>query len=199
MPEDQDDLTPAERSALGSLPRVEAPPPWLEDRVVHELKARGFIRSAATARRYAIIAGALAASLAFLALGLALGSRWNRAASPPSPSGHRFVLFLYESGDYEAPAPAEAAGRVEEYRSWARALRDRGALIAGEKLKEGGMVLAGAAPTASESAGPAEEEGVLAGYFVVSARDADQALAIARSCPHLKHRGRIEVREIDPV
>ncbi len=61
--------------------------------------------------------------------------------------------------------------------------------LAEEALKEG-RVLGG---------GPASPAGALGGYFVVSARDYDAALAIAiaRSCPHLKHGGTIEVRAIE--
>jgi hypothetical protein len=46
---------------------------------------------------------------------------------------------------------------------------------------------------------PRSERGVLAGYFIVTARDAGEAIEIARSCPHLKHGGAIAVRPIDPT
>ncbi len=199
-PEDRQEWTPEERRALDALPREEAPPAWLEDRVVSDLRGRGLIAAASTRRSRSLLAGALAACLATFAAGLALGTRWDRREAIPPPSIPRFVLFLYENADYEAPAPGEKARRVEEYRSWARALRDRGALVDGEKLKDAGRLIAGTGEWTSVKDGVAPaEEGVLAGYFIVSARDAAAALAIARDCPHLKHRGRIAVREIDPV
>ncbi|MCI0556474.1 MAG: hypothetical protein L0287_36490 [Anaerolineae bacterium] len=33
----------------------------------------------------------------------------------------------------------------------------------------------------------------------MDARDSEEAIRIAESCPHLKYGGRIEVRRIDPV
>ncbi len=38
---------------------------------------------------------------------------------------------------------------------------------------------------------------LLGGWFIVGARDEEQAIEIARSCPHLAHGGTISVREID--
>jgi hypothetical protein len=206
MADDQDDLTPEERRALGSLSGEEPPPAALEERVVRALRARGQIRSASLPRTRVLIAGSLAASIAFFAAGLAVGLRWDRAAAPApgeaAAAGGRpeFVLFLYEDGDYGAPPPDAVAGRVEEYRRWARALRDKGSLIEGQKLKDAGEILSGAGEAASVREGrPQAPEGILAGYFIVAARDAEEALAIARGCPHLKHRGRIAVREIEPT
>ena len=70
------------------------------------------------------------------------------------------------------------AGRVDEYRGWARDLRAENVVIDGVKLKS--------APSP------------LSGYFMIRARDLDEAKRIAASCPHVRHGGTIEVREIDP-
>jgi hypothetical protein len=76
---------------------------------------------------------------------------------------------------------------VSEYRNWAIGLRKAGAEIRGEKLS----------PERHERLGPAAPGGApLGGYFVVSAKDWASAMEVARSCPHLKHGGTIEVREI---
>jgi hypothetical protein len=39
----------------------------------------------------------------------------------------------------------------------------------------------------------------VAGYFVFEAKNLEDAVAIARSCPHVKHGGRITVRAVAPV
>ena len=40
-------------------------------------------------------------------------------------------------------------------------------------------------------------EGGVAGYFLLPSSDYDQALSIARTCPHLKHGGAVELRQIE--
>ena len=84
------------------------------------------------------------------------------------------VLFL-SSGPAYRPGP----GRVDEYRTWARGLRAQDVIIDGVKLKS--------APSP------------LSGYFMIRARDLEEAKRIAASCPHVRHGGTIEVREIDGV
>ena len=36
------------------------------------------------------------------------------------------------------------------------------------------------------------------GYFVIRARDLDEAIAIAKDCPQLRHGGCVVLRPIDP-
>ena len=80
--------------------------------------------------------------------------------------------------------------RVEEYRNWARGVRASGREIAGEKLEPEARFVE---PGPSEGAGAGWP---LGGYFVITARDLDAAVGVARSCPHLRHGGRVEVRAI---
>lgn len=77
---DPNDLSPAERRAFEALPRTAEPPRDLEDRAVALLQARGLLAVplrpvAAPPRRWqpAWVAGALAASLALFASGIAVG------------------------------------------------------------------------------------------------------------------------------
>jgi hypothetical protein len=101
----------------------------------------------------------------------------------------RYALLLYDAPDEPALTDSEMAARVDEYRTWAVGLRQQGSDITGEKLAETHLDLGVAAAV------PGPEP--LGGYFVFSARDPDAALAIAKSCPHLKHGGRAELRPIE--
>jgi hypothetical protein len=177
----------------GLLPAELEPPPGAGDRIADALAARGLIRRASPSRfgrvRWAL-ASAAAAAAAF-AVGLLIGA--GASARAPGPSAPRFVLFL-------SPLPSEDAagepGRVAEYRRWAAGVRSQGRFIAGEKLEDGGSVVS----ASGETAAPApESSGAVAGYFVFEAKSLEDAVAIARSCPHVKHGGRITVRAVAPV
>jgi len=200
MSDERDDWTPREREAIRSLPSEEAPPDWLLERVVGEMKARGLVRAPRSPRWRLMAVSALAASIALFAAGLAVGSRLAPAPAPAPDTEPRFLLLLYEDAGYQKPPPGEESGRVEEYRGWARGLRKRGTLMGGEKLRPSGTIVQEEAGRAvAEEGEPETSAGALAGYFMIAAPDAEAALAIARDCPHLKHRGRIAIREIDPV
>ncbi len=184
--------TEEERAALDRLDREMTPPPDAEERIVAALARRGILR-----KRRRVLRGpwpwllAAAAAAAFFAAGLSVGGRQGRQgrhdgrrAAVTSP---RFVLFLFDEGE---PGGGD---RVAEYKAWARSLSS-GRFVAGEKLKPGGRWLTRTA--AAEDTSPSRD---LGGYFVIEAPDLDGALAVARTCPHLRHGGRILVRLIDPV
>jgi hypothetical protein len=188
-----DDLGPAEREALRALREKDATPPGMEGRVLAALRRHRLVNPAPRstlragsggARRWAALA---AAALLFLA-GLAVG---RRQADPvlPALESPRFVLLLHEEGGRMAVPAGGEAELIEEYRRWAIGLNEAGQEISGEKLKDGGRML-GAAEQA---------EMTLGGYFIITAPDYDAAVDIARECPHLRHGGRIEIRQIDPV
>ncbi len=192
-----DDLTPEEKRALEGLASGPEPPPALEDAVVSRLAERGLIAGQTPKRpgRRPLVAWALAAAagVALFAAGLAVGQRRSapapRAAGSSAPAAARYVLLLYDAPDEPALSEAEMAARVSEYGQWAMGLRQQGSDITGEKLAEVRLDLGAA------DAVPGPEP--LGGYFVFSAKDPEAALAIARSCPHLKHGGRAELRPIE--
>jgi hypothetical protein len=180
-------LSPDEAAAYRKLgDGGPAPARRLEDRVVDALRARGLLaRTRWTPIR---LAGAVAAGLiVFMA-----GALWERSwpTASPRPAGTRFVLFLEEP-----QGPDEDVGEadlVREYSAWAREQRAAGRLVEGEKLEPAALTLKGdEAPVTASGSLP-----VVGGYFVVVADDLAGAVAVARTCPHLRHGGRIVIRPI---
>src|SRR5688572_27977934 len=189
---DDPDPRPEDFEALAA---AEAPPLWLEDRVVEAASREGLLRPAARrrGRPLAWATAALAAGLMVFAAGIAVGKGVGRPALSGEDPRPRFVLLLYEDDAYLAPAPGEMDRRVAEYACWAQGMARQGHLVSGEKLKDEDLMVGPDAPAVS--GGP----GHLAGYFVLAARDAAQADELACGCPHLRYGGRISIRPIDPT
>ena len=137
----------------------------------------------------------------FIGLGAALAATAvAHAQTATAPTRARFLLLLHEDASYQASAVPGQSDRVAEYQAWAKELGERGQMVGGEKLQDAGTVLNGAqarAVTAAEL--PQGKPGGLAGYFVIAAKDSSEALAIARSCPHLKYGGTIVLRPIEDL
>ena len=196
----------------GRLDREIEPPPHLKRRVERSLRGRALLASRAPA--WFRVAGAAAAALLLVAggfwLGALAGGAWGGADSVAvEPDGAtdegaadtetRYVLLLFEGDDFRPTADEDAL--VAEYRGWAMGLASRGALIGGEKLDETGTLLEGPGGETVGLPGGADGSplGRLGGYFVISAADRAEALAIAGTCPHLRYGGRIVVRPIVPT
>src|SRR5881296_2696558 len=134
------ELSESEIRALRSLHADRLPPRGLEDRVVSALRKRGLLRGGAGfSRRWLLAGAAVAATLLLFLAGVAVGTRFP--SPPPRAAGERFVLFLYEGEDFQAPAAGTERQRVAEYREWARRLAETANVVAGEKLKDGEQIL----------------------------------------------------------
>lgn len=134
-----------------------------------------------------------AAAAAFVAL--AAVWLWPRQ----EPSGDRFLLILHEpAGMTVARDPEGRRHIVGQYKAWSRGLAQAGRMVGGEKLEDaGGHVLRRTAGDVTvDDRGGGERIG---GYFLIRARDYDEALEIARGCPHLSYGGWIELRRIEDV
>jgi hypothetical protein len=176
------------------LPRHE-PPPELEQRVLATLTQRGLLAPRRRSSRlgpWLRAAAAIAAGIALYAAGT-LAGRLSSGRGVTTDPGPRFALLLY-GGSEEGGEAAELA-RVNEYRNWARGIAERGRYIAGEKLDTLALDVTPIGASGGTTRGPE----ALAGFFIIGAANAAEAETFARSCPHLRHGGRIIVRAIVPT
>lgn len=114
----------------------------------------------------------------------------------------QFILLLHESpADYSNVSPEEIQAVISEYKAWRTQLEGEDRMRGGNKLKdEGGRHLSAANDQIRVVDGPyAEAKEIMGGYFLIEAKDYDEAVKISKGCPHLKFGGRIELREIDQM
>jgi hypothetical protein len=116
----------------------------------------------------------------------------------------QYMLLLHQVPNYNADLPREKMLEMtKRYMAWADALRQRGRMVGGEKLAVGGVRhirSKDGKPVITD--GPyAEAKEVIGGYFVIVAKDAREAEAIAQECPHLaiSPTNWIEIRPIDDM
>jgi len=110
----------------------------------------------------------------------------------------QYLVLIYSEEPAGAPDPEQIGAVMTEYNAYTDMLRERGALVAGEALQ----------PTATATTvrirdgqtmttdGPfAETKEALGGFYLIEAKDLDEALALGGACPGAKW-GSIEVRPI---
>ncbi len=181
------------RLELARLPRELIPPEGLETRVVAALHERGWLPAARPRPNLWRLGGAVAAGLALLVAGFLLGRQGGHHGQPPAvPS---YLLMLREGADFNRERWSDAR-LIAETAAWARHRLGVRHFVVGEKLDTGGWVLK-ASRVARLS--PLDLQDPAGGFFVIDAASDQEALDIARSCPFLRHGGRIEVRRIHPT
>ena len=116
----------------------------------------------------------------------------------------QYMLLLHQAPNYNTDLPREKMMEMtKRYMAWADGMRQKGKLAGGEKLAAGGVRyirVKDGKPMASD--GPyAEAKDVIGGYFVIEAKDAAEAEAIAKDCPHLGLAATnwVEIRPIDSM
>ena len=176
-----------------SLSKEEPPPSALQRNVLSALRNQRLIADSKQSRGWKLPA-AVVACLLFFAAGAFFEKQ--HLASPGgevSMSQKTFALFLLEDSSYKTPVgEAEEQKRVDLYRSWARNLRSKGVPVTGTKLQDSVNVVEKLQTQGHNGSG-------IAGYFLIDAKDLNEALSIARTCPHLLFGGKIELRQIQPV
>jgi hypothetical protein len=114
----------------------------------------------------------------------------------------KYLLLIYENETSWAKVPEAERGKIyQEYRDYTTAIRKSGNHIAGEELQ----------PTSSATTvrvkdgktvttdGPfAETREQLAGFYMVEAKNLDEAIALAARIPSARS-GSIEVRPVMPM
>ena len=116
-----------------------------------------------------------------------------------------YILLLHaDSAAYAGLSPAEIQGVIARYKNWRESLATKGHKAAGQKLQDGtGRILKNDGKNGGGKIvitdGPyAETREVIGGYFVYAADSFEQAVELARDCPHLQY-GTVEIRQIEPV
>jgi hypothetical protein len=137
----------------------------------------------------------------FFALSSGKMSKLLAAARQPCVTSdekeHPMEFMLMMRGDHAAwssQSPAEHQRIMELYYAYVQRLKDEGRFVAGsalssksKRLLPGLKVIDGPYPEAKEA---------LNGYFLIRAKDFDEALALARDCPCLTHGETVEVIEL---
>jgi len=113
-----------------------------------------------------------------------------------------FILLLHTSpSKFKDLSPQDMQAIIARYAAWRDELVRQNRICGGEKLtNDGGRRLRMQGDKVSVTDGPYSEAAeVLGGYFMIEAKDYDDAVAVARTCPHLTGTQWIEVRQIDVV
>jgi hypothetical protein len=147
----------------------------LEDGIVSRLRNEGLIKRGSSRRAGFGVAGALA-----LGAGIMVAIRPGHAPAAQTT----YMVALYGGPDYRELS-ANDRSRAVEYGAWARAHRPgssaSAAVTGGEELGQ---------PVAAFGRSRPE----LLGYFTIRARNDQEAVALAKSTPHLRYGGSIVVQ-----
>ena len=123
------------------------------------------------------------------------------AATPREEDGmNEYLLMLHEDPKDAAAIPPERLPEiVGEYKDWAGGLAQRGRLVAGKKLADepGKLLSTSGEQVAVADASWTGTDDIVTGFFQIRAESYEEAVEIARTCPHVRYGKHIELRQIE--
>lgn len=149
------------------------------------------------------VAGAVAAT-AVLAVPITV--RWSggrvptdvvAAGQPASPQPSFVLLLQGRWPDAAAVDAAETRRRAREYWAWTDALARAGVLVAAGDLRwEPGARVDARSVQRELDPGTLDDPGFPVGMFAVRVGSYEEAVALARACPHVRYGGTVAVRRV---
>lgn len=181
---EKDALSEKERAAFDRLRRQQQPPAGLEHTVLTALQEEGLLRTASRPNRKWLPLAAAIAGIALFLGGYLLGGTQNKAEGQIRPE-LGYMLLLHEDARFR---PGEPMEMFEEYKAWMESVGSQGVAITGQELQNDALILDADRSPETDAAERTT------GYFLLEAASLEQAAAIARSIPHLKYGGSVEVK-----
>jgi hypothetical protein len=110
----------------------------------------------------------------------------------------RYLLLIYTEEPTEMPPQDVMTAQAEAYDAFSKEVRDRGLFEAGEALHpttSATTVRVRDGETVTTDGPFAETKEALGGFYLINAKDLDEAIELAAKIPGAKH-GSIEIRPI---
>jgi len=105
-------------------------------------------------------------------------------------------MLIFQGPDYSklGISPEEMQGQMQKWFDWVDKLQKENQYGGGHALHPTGKVLSGNNVVTD---GPfAESKELVGGYFIVKAKDIDEAIAISKDFPDFEYGGKVQVREV---
>lgn len=107
-------------------------------------------------------------------------------------------MFLFRGGDVSHLSAQQQESQMGKWLAWVEKLTKEGKYVAGEPLLPGGKTISGKNKAVTD--GPfAESKEIIGGFFIVNAKNYDEAVAMAKDAPDYELGGSVEVREVMKV
>ena len=105
-------------------------------------------------------------------------------------------MFIFHGGMPDTLSPEQMQAQMGKWMAWIDQLSKEDKYVAGEPLLPGGKQVSGPGGKNVTDGPYTEGKEVVGGFFIVNAKDIDEAVAIARNSPDFEFGGSVQVRQV---
>ena len=105
-------------------------------------------------------------------------------------------MFIFEGTQPGNLSPEHMQAHMGKWMAWIDKLSKAGKYVAGEPLLPGGKLVSGPNGKSVTDGPYTEGKEVVGGFFIINAKDIDEAITISKECPDLEFGTKVQVRQV---
>jgi len=185
----KEELSTYEKKMFARLNREEQPPVVLEKKIIDKLKSHHLIASKTKTHKMntALKLAFAAVAILLFFIGNYVGKQSMKVKAIEPSMG--YMLILHEDDQFR---PGEPYEMYQEYAGWMENTTAKGIAMIGQELKNEAVIVDHRQNVEHLDKNSAKKT---TGYFILEAESLEIALEVAKSNPHIKYGGTIEVKQ----
>ena len=108
-------------------------------------------------------------------------------------------MFIFHGGSSTSSSPEAMQANMGKWMAWIGKLKNAGKYVAGEPLLPGGKLVSGPNGKSVTDGPYTEGKEVVGGFFIINAKDIEEAVELSKECPDLGHGSKVQVRQVMKV
>ncbi|MDX1941934.1 MAG: YciI family protein [Saprospiraceae bacterium] len=180
-----------EKKHLKEMYQKNAIPSYLYHNIVSKLKSTGYIMSKGGSSGLIFVKRGMILLVAILIFFTGYYTASKNQHKAMKTNRNNYMLIVHND---DIP-PADPHLQAKEYGKWLTEMKTV-RIASGEQLRENGWILSALAGLQIREVPSFKGKEGIGGYFIFEADNKEEALQIAQTCPHLKYKGTIELREL---
>ena len=108
-------------------------------------------------------------------------------------------MFIFEGIQPGNLSPERMQEHMGKWMAWIGKLKAADKYLAGEPLLPGGKLVSGPNGKTVTDGPYTEGKEVVGGFFIINAKDINEAVELAKDCPDLGHGSNVQVRQVMKV
>ena len=105
-------------------------------------------------------------------------------------------MFIFQGGEMNGASPEQMQENMGKWMAWIEKLSKSNQYVAGEPLLPGGKLVSGKGGKTVTDGPFTEGKEVVGGFFIVNAKDMQDAVEMAKDCPSYEIGGSVQVRQV---
>lgn len=108
-------------------------------------------------------------------------------------------MFIFEGIQPGNLSPEQMQEHMGKWMAWIGKLKAANKYVAGEPLLPGGKLVSGPNGKTVTDGPYTEGKEVVGGFFIINAKDINEAVELSKDCPDLGHGSNVQVRQVMKV